>query len=178
MEKLKDFDIHIYKLDNKQYEYVFNVSQDFFSMFEGDFIESGAVKVAVQLDKRENLIELNINFEGYLDFVSDRSLEPFQFPIVVSSKVLYKYGEEEEELEDNVYVVTKSTQTINVAHYIYETIALQVPLKKLHPDEISEDEENDEYIYLDDELKREDDNKENDNIDPRWAALKNLKNKN
>jgi uncharacterized metal-binding protein YceD (DUF177 family) len=176
MEKLKNFDIQVYKLDNKQHEYEYVVENDFFSEFEGDFVESGKVEIQLLLDKRENLMELNFDFSGYVDLISDRSLEPFQYPIEINKKLLYKYGEEEQELEDDVMVITKNTQVINVGHFIYETIALQIPLKKLHPDEIEEDEEHNDYVYIDD--AEEEIEQDEENIDPRWAALKNLKKRN
>ncbi|GAA5044126.1 DNA-binding protein [Marivirga lumbricoides] len=176
MEKLKEFDIQIYKLSNKLHEYEFFVDNDFFSLFEGEIVESGRFSIKIELDKRENLIELNINFEGYLNLVCDRSLKDFEKPISLRKKLLYKYGEEEAELEDDVFVITKTTQSINPAHFIYETIALEVPLKKIHPDEELEDEESNEYIYIDDSLDSEEE--ENEEVDPRWEALKNLKNKN
>lgn len=175
MEKLNNFDIQVYKLDNKQHEYEYVVENDFFSEFEGDFVESGKVEIQLLLDKRENLMELNFDFSGYVDLISDRSLEPFQYPIEINKKLLYKYGEEEQELEDDVMVITKNTQVINVGHFIYETIALQIPLKKLHPDEIEEDEEHNDYVYIDD--AEEEIEQDEENIDPRWAALKNLKKK-
>lgn len=174
MEKLKEFDIQVYKLGNKQHEYEFSVNSDFFGEFEGELVESGEVKIQVLLDKRENLMELNLDFSGYVDLISDRSLDPFQYPIDISKKLLYKYGEEEQELEEDVMVITKNTQVINIGHFIYETIALQIPLKKLHPDEIEEDEEHNNYVYIDD---ADEEVEEEENIDPRWAALKNLNKK-
>jgi uncharacterized metal-binding protein YceD (DUF177 family) len=175
MEKLKDFDIQVYKLGIKQHEYEFTVNSDFFSNFEGELVESGEVKIQLLLDKRENLMELNFDFSGFIDLESDRSLKPFQYPVDINKKLLYKYGEEEQELEDDVMVITKNTQVINVGHFIYETIALQIPLKKLHPDEIEEDEEHNEYVYIDD--AEEDREEEEVNIDPRWEALKKLNKK-
>ncbi|MGJ3234805.1 YceD family protein [Marivirga sp.] len=175
MEKLKDFDIQVYKLGIKQHEYEFTVNSDFFSNFEGELVKSGEVKIQLLLDKRENIIELNFDFSGFVDLISDRSLEPFQYPIDIDKKLLYKYGEEEQELEEDVMVITKNTQVINVGHFIYETIALQIPLKKLHPDEIEEDEEHNEYVYIDD--AEEDIEEEEEKIDPRWEALKNLNKK-
>lgn len=174
MEKLKDFEIQVYKLGIKQHEYEFKVSKDFFSEFEGELVDSGEVKIDLLLDKRENLMELNFDFSGHVDLISDRSLEPFQYPINISKKLLYKYGEEEQELEEDVMVITKNTQVIDVGHFIYETIALQIPLKKLHPDEMEEDDIHNEYVYIDEE---EEDRKEEENIDPRWEALKKLNKK-
>lgn len=175
MEKLKEFDIQIYKLSNKLHEYEYSINNDFFSLFEGEIVESGQFSIKIELDKRENLIELNINFNGHLNLICDRSLKEFDKPVNIKRKLLYKYGEEEAELEDDVFVITKSTQSINPAHFIYETIALEVPLKKIHPDEELEDEESNEYIYIDDSLDSEEEKEE---IDPRWEALKNLKNEN
>lgn len=175
MENLKSFDIQIYKLDNKQYEYEYSVNTDFFNEFEGELVESGEVMIKLLLDKRENLMELNFDFSGYVDLISDRTLAPFQLPIDVSSKLLYKYGEEERELEDDVMVITKDTQVINVGHFIYELIALEIPLKRLHPDEIEGDEEHNDYVYIDDADEVSEDNEEA--IDPRWAALEKLNKK-
>ncbi|MBK6263754.1 DUF177 domain-containing protein [Marivirga sp. S37H4] len=176
MEKLKEFDIQIYKLSNKLHEYEYPISDAFFSQFEGEIVESGKLLVRITLDKRENMIEASVDFNGFLNLICDRSLKPFEKPVDIKKKVLFKYGEEEAELEEDVFVITKNTQTINLAHFIYETVALEVPLKKIHPDEVVEDEDTDEYIYIDDSLESEDEEKED--IDPRWAALKNLKNKN
>jgi uncharacterized metal-binding protein YceD (DUF177 family) len=175
MEKLKEFDIQVFKLGNKQHEYEFSVNSAFFSEFEGELVESGKINIHVLLDKRENLMELNLDFSGFVDLISDRSLEPFQYPIEINKKLLYKYGEVEQELEEDVMVVTRNTQVINVGHFIYETIALQIPLKKLHPDEIEEDEEHNDYVYIDDAVDEKEE--EEEIIDPRWAALKNLNKK-
>ena len=181
MEKLKEFDIQIYKLSNKLHKYEYTVSEPFFEQFGGEIIENGKLKINIDLDKRENLIEANVTFSGHIDLVCDRSLRDFEFPVNMEKKVLFKYGEEEVELEDNVFVITKNTQTINIAQYIFETIALEVPLKKIHPEEIHDDEEHNQYIYIDeefDEVKDNEDSPEEEEIDPRWAALKNLKNQN
>ncbi len=173
MEKLTEFDIQIYKLSNKLHEYEYSINDAFFAKFEGEIVESGKFSVKIALDKRENLIETNIFFDGYLNLVCDRSLKDFRQPTFLERKVLFKYGDEEAELEEDVFVITKNTQTINLAHFIYETIALEVPLKKIHPDEQVDDEDTNEYIYIDDTLDSEEDDSEV--VDPRWEALKNLK---
>jgi len=176
MEIFKDFDIQIYKLSNKLHAYEYLVSNEFFGRFEGELVETGKIKINVGLDKRENLIEANIAFNGFVNLVCDRSLSAFEHPIALEKKVLFKYGEEEAELEDNVFVITKNTQTINLSHYIYETVALEIPLKKIHPDEKQDDEEENQYYYIDEATTQ--DQKTDEEIDPRWAALKNLKHEN
>lgn len=180
MEKLKEFDIQIYKLSNKLHKYEYTVSKAFFEQFEGEIIENGNIDISINLDKRENIIEANITFSGHIDLVCDRSLEDFEHPVNLEKKVLLKYGIEEAELEDNVYIITKNTQAINLSQFIFETIALEVPLKKIHPNELQDDEDENQYYYIDEEFKEDNDNNspKDEAVDPRWAALKNLKKEN
>jgi uncharacterized metal-binding protein YceD (DUF177 family) len=98
--------------------------------------------------------------------------------------MLYKYGAEVQEIDENVMMITRDTPSINVAQLIYEFILLSLPLKKIHPDHRNAlDEEDDDidggYVYLDDEEEGESTNSEEKNtpIDPRWAQLSKLKNK-
>jgi uncharacterized metal-binding protein YceD (DUF177 family) len=100
--------------------------------------------------------------------------------------MVYKYGSEEKEIDENVFMITRDTPVINVAQLIYEFILLALPLKKIHPDHRNElDDEELEveggYVYIDDELESEDENPESTEeikpVDPRWEQLKKLKNK-
>lgn len=175
MEKLKDFDIQIYNLSNKVHTYEYKIDSSFFDLFEGDLQEEGTFNIQIELDKRENIIEVDLFINGQYQLTCDRSLEEFELPVSVERKLLYKYGEEEKELEDDVNVITKQTQKINIAHFIYEFLLLAIPMKKLHPKYENEEDEEDEIIYFDESEETTDDEEQ---IDPRWAALKNLKNKN
>ena len=60
-------------------------------------------------------------------------------------------------------------QEINLAQIIYEYIFISIPMKKVHPNYLTENEnEFGEIIY-----KSENDSSD-DAIDPRWDALKKL----
>lgn len=124
------------------------------------------------------MIQVDFSIQGSIELECDRSLEEFDFPINVERSMIYKYGDEEKELSEDVYVIEKNTQTLNVADIIFEFIGLEVPMKKLHP-KFQDDEDDDSegsMIYFSE--PEEDQNEQNEeNIDPRWAALKNLKNK-
>jgi uncharacterized protein len=90
--------------------------------------------------------------------------------------VIYKFGAEEKEIDDDVIQITRNHQIINLAQNIFELITIAVPMKKLHPRYDLEAEPDDELIYTtrDIEEESEDDSSE---PDPRWEALKKLKNK-
>ena len=63
----------------------------------------------------------------------DRSLEPFDFPIESKNKIVFKYGDEYQEITDEIIIIPRDTATLELGQYIYEFIALAIPLKKLHP---------------------------------------------
>ncbi|MFT5641088.1 MAG: uncharacterized metal-binding protein YceD (DUF177 family) [Cyclobacteriaceae bacterium] len=80
-----------------------------------------------------------------------------------------KFGDSDYMLSEDVTVLRNDAPSINVMDYIYEFISLAVPMKKLHPD--LEGEDLPDLIYSSD---IEDDSNE-ESGDPRWEALKKLK---
>lgn len=180
MKARKKYDIHIYKLSNGVHEYQFEIGKEFFEMFDSDLVENGQLNLRVSLNKSDSMIQVDYDIQGSIELECDRSLDKFDFPIAVDRKMIYKYGDEEKELSEDVYVIEKNAQTLNVASIVYEFIGLEIPMKKLHPkfqeDEDEDDETEGNMIYMS-ESEENIEQKEED-IDPRWAALKNLKNKN
>ena len=177
MKAIKKYDIHIYKLSNGIHEYEFEIKDEFFEMFDGDLIEKGDLNAMIILNKSDSMIQVDFNIQGSLELECDRSLEKFNFPIQVERNMIYKYGDEDKELSEDVYVIEKNTQTLNVASIIFEFIGLEIPMKKLHPKFQEEEDEDDEsegnMVYSSE--SEEDIEQEKEDIDPRWAALKNLK---
>ncbi|WP_162344241.1 YceD family protein [Cyclobacterium salsum] len=181
MKFIRKFDIDIIRLKEGEHAFHFEVDDAFMDHFEKvkEVIHHGEVGVDVLLDKRINLIEANFQLQGTVRLTCDRSLEEFNHPLSVSHKIVYKYGQEEKEINDEIFLITKDTQVINVAQLIYEFILLSIPAKKIHPDyRIDDDEvdENDGWIVY--EAGEEDDEKDNDKTEqnPFWEALKNFKN--
>ena len=65
--------------------------------------------------------------------ICDRSLEPFDYPMQARNKIVFKYGDTDEEITDEIMIIHRDTATLELGQYIYEFIALAIPLKKLHP---------------------------------------------
>ncbi len=176
MTNLQDFSIDIYKLGNKVYEYQYDIDKTFFALFERSTVEKGQLRVVVTLEKQETLITARFTITGTVTLLCDRSLEAFDYPLHVEESLLYQYGEEEEELTDEIMVITQRTQQINVAQPIYEFIALAVPMKRLHPRYADDDQP-----FIEGEIvfsSPPDSNTEATTeapADPRWDVLKKLK---
>jgi uncharacterized metal-binding protein YceD (DUF177 family) len=84
--------------------------------------------------------------------------------------VYYVFGEEESE-DENLIVIPRESYEIDVQQSIYEMIMLALPARSAH----KKNECNEEMVQLLAKYMSQQDSKEDkDNIDPRWAALKNL----
>jgi uncharacterized protein len=180
MKVRREFDIDIYGLSHKKHDYEYVLESSFLADFDGSLVETGKLKAKVILDKSETMLLANFVIEGFVELTCDRSLEKFDYPIQLDKNLIFKYGEEFGELSDEILTIPKDTQKLNIAQYIFEFIGLAIPMKKLHPKFVTEDEHEDAegvLIYstkknTDSEEKEDDDSGE---IDPRWNILNNLK---
>ncbi|MFT7249634.1 MAG: hypothetical protein ACI97P_002415 [Arcticibacterium sp.] len=163
------YQINIQGLANKRYEFEFGGGQDFFESFEQDIIEKGNFKAKVSLDKSDTMMRLNIDITGSVTLVCDRSLKEFEEVLGLSELYVYKFGDRFEVVSENMEIIPTETVEINLANNLFEYICLAVPMKKLHPDYRDDDGG---LIYSD---NFEEKNSSKEEIDPRWAALKNLK---
>ncbi|SNS81751.1 Uncharacterized metal-binding protein YceD, DUF177 family [Ekhidna lutea] len=170
MKDLKAFKIEIFGLSNSTHDFNFTFDDEFFSHFENSLVSKGKGTCDVVLTKTDSMITLNLTIEGAIELECDRSLELFDFPISVNKEVIYKYGDEEKELSEDVFVILKGEQEINISTFLYESISLEVPMKKLHP-KFQNEPDSDEMIYVSEtEVESQE-----ESTDPRWEALKKLK---
>eukprot|EP00744_Colponema_vietnamica_P020645 GILI01029368.1.p1 GENE.GILI01029368.1~~GILI01029368.1.p1 ORF type:complete len:154 (+),score=8.20 GILI01029368.1:202-663(+) len=152
------------------------------------------------------MIQLLYHIVGSVELTCDRSLDTFDFPVDITQKMILKFSDHTEEISDELMLIDRNTQYINVAQDIYEFIGLQIPMKKLHPrfqveeqtflsdfdedddsdedfeDLVWEDDDEGEIVYSTSTADSEDDddeeqtNEDEPEIDPRWAILKKLNN--
>ena len=177
MNALRAYDINIIGLENKRYEYDFTSDDAFFAAMEQDLIKKGNVHTHLILDKSETMIRLDFHITGTVEQTCDRSLDCYDEPVDTQQLMLLKFGDHNEELSDEIELIERGTATINVAQYIFEFLSLSLPMKRLHPrfrdEDDADDELNGKLIYRSDP-DSDDENSEQTDIDPRWAALRKL----
>jgi uncharacterized metal-binding protein YceD (DUF177 family) len=127
----------------------------------------------VSIDKRETFLDIEFDIKGTARLNCDRSLDPFDYPIDAKKKVVFKLGEEDQEISDEIVIIHRDTVSLELGQYIYEFICLAVPMKKLHPRYQGEDMAEEGIIYSSSQNDDDDDN--NNESDPRWDILKKLK---
>ena len=175
---LKEFRVNIIGLsNNKVHQFQFEIGNEFFSSYGAGLVSEGTFHADVSLDKHETFIEARFIISGKAKLICDRSLDPFQYPMDIDKKIVFKYGDADEELSDEIIMIHRDSDHLELGQYIYEFISLEVPIKKLHPryqDEWDEaDDSEGKIIYTSADSSQKDNN--DDDIDPRWEKLKKLK---
>ena len=172
---MREFAVNIIGLSKKAHLFNFQLGKAFFEKYGAEVVSDGRFEVVVILDKKETFIEAEFKINGQAALVCDRTLEPFDFPITETRKVVFKYGEEAQELSDEIVIITRDQDSLDLGQYLYEFIALSIPMKKLHPRFASETDSDQLMVYSTSQSENEPDQNENDSIDPRWEKLKKLK---
>lgn len=174
---LKAFAVNIIGLSNRIHQFHYEFGDEFFAAYGTGLISKGNFKADVELDKHETFIEAVFKIAGDAKLICDRSLDPFDYPVNFKKKIVFKYGNADEELSDEIIMIHRDTDTLELGQYIYEFIGLEIPIKKLHPryqHEMDMDEEAEgKIIYTSGDTIHDPDSDEN--IDPRWEKLKKLK---
>lgn len=177
MDKLRNYEVAFSGLKNGKHEFKFEVEQSFFDLFETEQEFTNAhINVEVQLEKHTTFLEFEIIIGGTVDLICDISNEEFSFPISNSIKVLVKFGEEYDDSNEEVITIPIGDSSFNISQIIYEAVVLSIPMKKISPNVNEEDE----YHQILEKLSPKHKEKEEieEEIDPRWEALKKLKDKN
>lgn len=184
VKELSKYNIDIYGLEDKQYDYDMESGDAFFEEMEQDLIEHGHFKTHVVLSKSATMIQLRFHTTGSVTLTCDRSLETFEEPIDSDERIILKFGDHNEELTEEIEIISRNTNRINVARYVFDFIALSLPVKKLHPSlrteedefDLEDDEEEGTLVYTSGgESEEGEEGEDEEKIDPRWEALKNLK---
>ncbi len=162
------------KLGKHQFEY--SIEKKFFDQFGFDEFESCEIKVSVVLEKKETILEILFKHVGIINLPCDLTGELFDLSIKGNLKLIVQFGDEFNNDNDELLILPHGEHQIDLSQYIYEMIALSIPLKRIHPgvkDGTLQSEALEKLKELQVKEIKEEDKKEED-IDPRWDELKKL----
>lgn len=171
---LRAYSVNIVGLSNKLHHFEFEVGRAFFDHYGNDIVSDGSFTATIELNKHETFIEAEFWIHGVAKLICDRCLESFDYPVDTKHKIMFKFGDEDKEVTEEIMIINRDTVTLELGQYIYEFIALAIPMKRLHPRFQNEDDDDTEgrIIYTSGD---EDEKDKNEAIDPRWEQLKKLK---
>lgn len=173
MGNTKNYVISFRGLKIGNHEFDFQISDSFFEAFEYSRTKKGKIALKVIVNKAENMLNLQLIFKGKLDVICDSCGEDIDFPLDFTERLIVKFGDEEQEDNDEVVFLSNTAYEINLVQFIYEYVNLALPMRITHP----EDEEGNPSCKVDVLEEFEDFSEQEEEMDPCWDALKRLKTK-
>lgn len=140
----------------------------FFEDFKNEEIKGGKVTFDVKAERIEGVMMFTFVFEGEVDTECDRCLGAMMVRVSGEEHMTVRFSDSETTDDENAVVLPESADELDLSPWLYEYVAVRVPMQHTHTDGECDPEM---VKYLVDEERPHDENY----TDPRWEALKNLK---
>jgi len=141
---------------------------------EIDEIPFNGATLDINFYRTLQFIQVKFELNADINLICDRSLDTFDYQIETKYQVLFKAEEVEESADENGSIrnIDYYAKQIDLEQDVLDTIMLNLPVKKLHPRFLDEDGNPKEFVN---EQFGENSDEDEEMIDPRWEALKELK---
>lgn len=172
MCNLESLKIDLKELDEGLTTLNFNLGDAYFKSLDEDEIKRGSVSVSLNVRRTENYFELDFHTAGSVVIPCDLCLDDMDQDVESDDRLIVKFGEEYSE-DDDLITVDEREGVLDVAWFIYEFIALNIPAKHVH----TPGKCNAAMIKVLEEhsATRSSGANEEAAVDPRWNGLEKLK---
>lgn len=178
MKGLKEFTIPFIGLKLGQHQFNFKIEKSFFEHFEYDEFNDVSINLDVLLDKNTTLLEFTLFFKGYVNVNCDITNEPYNQDISGQYRFVVKFGDVYNDDNEDLLILTHGSYEVNIQQYVYESIVLGLPSRRIHPGVTDGTLKSDildklKELSLKGNTKKKNDS-QGDSTDPRWDTLKKL----
>lgn len=172
MVSLESLKIDLKSLEQGVTPFEFELDDAFFKSLETAGVQRGNLHVSLLVNRTNDYYDLTFHIEGLVMVPCDLCLDDMEQKIDTDNRLAAKFGENYSE-DDDLVTVVEDEGILDVAWFIYEFTELNIPIKHVHapgkcnPAMIKKLEEHSATRSSGEEIENE--------VDPRWAALSNLK---
>ncbi len=176
MQTRKEYIIQFVGLSAGTHLYDFNIGEKFFKSFDYSEIKQASILVKLALLKQSTMMVFQFEISGTVKAVCDRCAAEFDLPISGNYKLIVKVGGSETgDEDDDIITIAANEHELDLSQFLYEYIALSVPIKRVHPDNLKGESTCDkEMLKKLNDFLIENEKEEKSSDDPRWDDLKNI----
>lgn len=150
----------------------YELNDTYFQSLESAEVRRGRVHVTLNIRKVVAYFEMKFHIMGQVIVPCDLCLDDMEQLVMAENRLIVRLGEAYNEDDDEV-TVNESEGMLDVSWFIYEFIALAIPIKRMHaPGECNPAMMKVLEEHSTDQSRNGDATGE---IDPRWAKLKDIK---
>lgn len=172
MDPLNKFKIPYVGLKVGKHQYRIEIGKTFFDEFEYPELENGQLVATLELNKQETMITIDSHIEGKIFTSCDRCNDEIKVGVYSDQTLFVKFGGETIFETEDILMLAPSEDKIDLAEYFFQNLVINLPSKRTHKTESDCNQEVLKYLNY---QETEETTGTNEEIDPRWLALKGLK---
>jgi uncharacterized metal-binding protein YceD (DUF177 family) len=175
LKSLQQYRIPFTGLKVGKHSFDLEVNEEFFKEYEYSLVKNAKLKVDLELDKQETMLILQFHIVGEIFLTCDVCLSDFPSLVDIKERQIVQFGAADiEDDTEEIIVLDRNEHEVDIAPLIYEYVNLAVPY-------VSRCEDPGNMQWCDKEMleklnKLSGKEQENESEDPRWEALKKIKN--
>ena len=161
-------------LKDGEHTFDYVIEDAFFKDKEYSEVQHARIPTQVTLTKGLNLLVFDIKMEGTINTPCDRCGDLFDFPVWDERKFIVSLTNDKFEEGDDIVSLSMEASEIDISQPLYEYVNLLLPQRRIHPDkEDGTSGCNPNALKALNKLSEKGNEQE---TDPRWDALKKIKN--
>ncbi|MCB0791205.1 MAG: DUF177 domain-containing protein [Flavobacteriales bacterium] len=170
MDALKDHTIEFVALKDGVHQFHFELGTRFFNAASDELLDDGLVTADVELEKGPAMLVAQIHCHGTVHTTCDHCNGPLDQPVDGRQREVFHLNGRQrfDGMEDDVVGLDPDDHAIELTHYLYECVRLAMPTRRLHAQGQCDPE-------VEAALARHQHTDGTEQGDPRWAALRTLK---
>ena len=131
MYSLESLKIDLASLKEGDTTFSYDLGDDYFEAVGGREVGRGTVHADITVARSGGVYRLGFHTEGVVIVPCDRCLDDMEQEVSADNTLTARIGEEFSE-DDDLVTVGKDNPLLDVSWYIYEFIALSIPIKHVH----------------------------------------------
>ena len=121
-KSLRKYDVKIQSLSNNRHEFSFDFNQNLFDYYSNDHdVLKAKGNCKLEIIKTDIMLNSNFVIEGSCDLICDRTLKKYNHVLKINKKIVFKFGENEEELSDEMIVINRNKSIPSTTNLILYT---------------------------------------------------------
>jgi uncharacterized metal-binding protein YceD (DUF177 family) len=170
---LQPFKIDLKGLKDDETRISFALDDSYFEAIDAPEVRKGDVAVDLLVRRvADSCFDLSFHISGEVTVQCDRCLDDMPQAIVTDNRMAVKFGDEYSE-DDDLVTVPEDDGVLDTAWFIYEFIALSIPIKHVHaPGKCNRDMIE---TLAEHSATRSSEGEADKPMDPRWSGLLKIK---
>ena len=132
MEQITRYSIAYKGLKSGTYNFDFQIDDALFEAYDRVEIKGGECCARVVLKRADTMLELHVAIDGEVICECDRCLEDCPIAVDYEGDLVVKFSDEIDDYDGEVMWISPSEDEVDLTQYIYESIVLSLPYRRVH----------------------------------------------